>query len=188
MAINGTSLSAIDTSYLTSSPISASHYSTRHPPPQPPTEIVPRLFLSDISAAECISVLRNLGITHVLSAMPGLVALPPSVPVINLQISLQDNPFAELAEHLPRSTAFIMDALRDPHARVLVHCVQGVSRSTSIVCAYLIAQYGWSPQQAVAYVKSKRTHADPNPGFVSQLGEYADMLRRGGGDSRSRRR
>lgn len=181
-SIGLSSLSAIDTSFFSSShPSPSSHFGTRYPPTLPPTEVIPRLYLSDISAAESSSTLRALGITHIVSAMFGLVALPHGVPVQQLQIPLQDNPFAELAEHLPRSTAFIADALRDPHARVLVHCVQGISRSTSVVCAYLIAHYGWTPAQAVHYVKSKRSLADPNPGFVSQLGEYAASLRGGHG-------
>ncbi|CAL1705355.1 unnamed protein product [Somion occarium] len=173
------SLPTIDTSYYASSSVS-SPYGSRHPPPLPPTEVIPRLYLSDISAAENTSTLRSLGITHIVSAMLGLVVIPHGLPVQQLQIPLQDSPFAELAEHLPRTTAFIADALRDPHARVLVHCVQGISRSTSVVCAYLIAVYGWTPAQAVQYIKSKRSLADPNPGFVSQLGEYAASLQRGG--------
>jgi len=57
--------------------------------------------------------------------------------------------------------------------------MKGVSRSASIVAAYLMAVYGWTPQQAVHFVKSKRRTADPNSGFVAQLGEYAEALRRG---------
>ncbi|EIN07020.1 phosphotyrosine protein [Punctularia strigosozonata HHB-11173 SS5] len=146
------------------------------------SEIIPRLYISDISAAENPAVLRALGITHVLSAMRGTVALPPagSWPLMRaMQVQLEDNPFAELAAHLPATTAFVREALRDPSARVLVHCVQGVSRSASVVCAFLIAHYGWSPAQAVQYVKSKRASAEPNFGFVGQLQEYADKLRSG---------
>jgi len=143
----------------------------------PPTEIIPRLFVGDLNAAENAATLASLGITHVLSAMRGHVAIPPGLPVEVLQLPLQDSPFAELAGFLPRATAFLASALRNPHARVLVHCVQGVSRSSSVVCAFLIAQYGWMPEQAVQYVKSKRPNAEPNPGFVSQLREYADSLR-----------
>ncbi|KAI0080547.1 phosphatases II [Panus rudis PR-1116 ss-1] len=182
-----TSLSSLDTSaFYSSAPSPNSYYtSSRHPPPQPPTEIVPRLFVSDISAAESSSTLRSLGITHILSAMPGMVAVPRNPNLHHFQIPLQDNPFAELAAHLPQATAFISDALRDPQARVLVHCVQGISRSTSVVCAYLIAQYGWTPAQAVQYIKSKRSLADPNPGFVSQLGEFAESLRGSSGSNRA---
>ncbi|GJE96901.1 dual specificity protein phosphatase family protein [Phanerochaete sordida] len=143
-----------------------------------PTEIVPRVFLADLAAAEDANVLARLGITHVLSAMRGSVALPPSAPpLVCLQLPLQDSPFAELAEHLPRAAAFVADALADPRARVLVHCVQGVSRSASVVCAFLMHAYGWTPAQALQFVKSKRPSADPNAGFVAQLGEYHETLR-----------
>ncbi len=172
-------LTSLDTVYHAPSPATA-RYSAHHPPPQPPTEVVDRVYLSDISAAENPSTLISLGITHIVSAMPGHVAYPPGIPLRTMQIPIQDNPFAELAEHLPRTTAFITEALRDPNARVLVHCVQGVSRSTSVVCAYLIARCGFSPPEAVRYVKERRSQANPNPGFVSQLGEYADSLRGGG--------
>ncbi|CCM00506.1 uncharacterized protein FIBRA_02540 [Fibroporia radiculosa] len=145
-----------------------------------PTEIVPRLFISDICAAESAHTLVSLGITHVLSAMCGRVILPPALPLERLQIPLQDSPFSELANFLPSSTSFVSNALRDPNARVLVHCAQGVSRSSSVVCAYLIAKYGWSPEQALQYVKSKYSQADPNPGFVMQLGEYARSLQGAG--------
>ncbi|KAH8106907.1 protein-tyrosine phosphatase-like protein [Cristinia sonorae] len=176
-------LSAIDTSYYARSPASSgtSRFSAHYPPPLPPTEVVPRLFLADISAAENIATLSSLGITHVVSAMSGFVSLPVRIPSSHhLQLPLQDNPFAELAAHLPQATAFISQALSNPHARVLVHCVQGISRSSSVVAGYLVAT-GMSPADAVSFVKSKRSHADPNPGFVSQLGEYAESLRGNGG-------
>ncbi|KAG1863593.1 phosphotyrosine protein [Suillus subalutaceus] len=125
------------------------------------SEILPRLYVSDLSFAENPTALATLGITHILSAMRGY-----------------DLPFSELAAHLPSATAFIRSALHDPNARILVHCMEGVSRSTSVVCAFLISEYGWTPAQAIQYVKTRRRSAEPNFGFVQQLQEYADTLRR----------
>lgn len=151
----------------------------------PPTEIIPRLYVGDLAAAESPQVLATLGITHVLSATTGHVALPPSSALPHLaphhalqrlQLPLQDSPFSELAAFLPRATAWIAAALRDPGARVLVHCVQGVSRSSSVAAAFVIAHYGCTPEQAVQLVRTKRPCAQPNPGFVSQLGEYWQSL------------
>jgi protein-tyrosine phosphatase len=110
--------------------------------------------------------------------MRGTVYIPCDLRLRHSQVSIEDLPFAELAAHLPGTTTFIDDAMRDPNARILVHCMQGVSRSASVVAAYLMAVYGWTPQQAVQFVKSKRRIADPNSGFVAQLGEYAESLRR----------
>lgn len=52
--------------------------------------------------------------------------------------------------------------------RVLVHCVMGVSRSATLVLAFLMISEGLTLQEAVAAV---RPHRDvcPNPGFLQQL-------------------
>jgi len=141
------------------------------------TEIIPRLYISDLCSAENPVILTSLGITHVLSTMPGFIAIPPQLSLRHAQIPLDDFPFAELVEHLPKATSFLGEALRDPDARVLVHCVEGISRSVSVVCAFLMHLYGWAPMQAVQYVKSKHAKAEPNFGFVSQLHEYAEVIR-----------
>jgi predicted protein tyrosine phosphatase len=144
-----------------------------------PSEIVPRLYISDLAFAENPSLLATYRITHILSVLPDPVALPPNAHSIlgytpvRLQINIEDFPFAELAAHLPTTTAFIHDALKGhSEARVLVHCAEGISRSASVVAAFLMAQYGWTPGEAVGYVKEKRKIANPNFGFVKQLYEY----------------
>jgi len=146
------------------------------------SEIIPRLFISDLSFAENATCLSSCGITHIVSAISGSVLIPPESALQpqprHLQIKVEDFPFAELAAHLPVTTAWIREALRNPDARVLVHCAEGISRSVSVVAAFLIAQCGWTPSQAVQYIKSKRRAADPNFGFIQQLGEYAKSLKR----------
>jgi hypothetical protein len=48
----------------------------------------------------------------------------------------------------------------------------GISRSTTVVIAYLIATTEMTPFEALASVQSKRTFVRPNRGFMSQLLEY----------------
>lgn len=48
----------------------------------------------------------------------------------------------------------------------------GISRSTTVVLAYLIATSKMTPREALAAVRSKRTIVRPNRGFMSQLDEY----------------
>lgn len=142
------------------------------------SEIIPRVYVSDLSSAEDPAQLAAHGITHILSAMP--LARTPAAYLsrTHMVVPLQDTPFAELAGHLPATTAFIERALRShPNARVLVHCAMGASRSVSVVAAYLIARAGMGPAAAVAHVKARRAVAAPNWGFVMQLEEYARSLR-----------
>jgi predicted protein tyrosine phosphatase len=144
------------------------------------SEILPRLYISDLQTAEDPAALAALGITHVLSAMPGRVALSPALAAHAMQVPLHDAPFAELAAHLPRTTRYIARALRaSPDARVLVHCAMGASRSVAVVCGYLVAAHGLHPAQALELVRARRTAAAPNRGFVDQLHEYHRSLGQG---------
>jgi len=52
---------------------------------------------------------------------------------------------------------------------VIVHCAAGISRSSSLVIAYLMIENRWSYEAAYNYVKSKRSIINPNIGFVKQL-------------------
>jgi hypothetical protein len=48
----------------------------------------------------------------------------------------------------------------------------GISRSSTVVIAYLIATTNMTPREALTFVQSKRTIVRPNRGFMSQLQEY----------------
>ncbi|KAH8827365.1 protein-tyrosine phosphatase-like protein [Flagelloscypha sp. PMI_526] len=132
--------------------------------------------------------LSKYGITHILSTLSDKVKVPSGsvmkrkIDIKHKQIHIDDLPFAELIGFFPETTSFISEALApssldaEKDNKVLVHCHEGISRSTSVVSAYLMQKYGMSPQEALAYVKSKRRVADPNLGFVQQLNEYRDQL------------
>ncbi|EDV18649.1 uncharacterized protein TRIADDRAFT_9723, partial [Trichoplax adhaerens] len=55
---------------------------------------------------------------------------------------------------------------------VLVHCVCGVSRSVTVVAAYLMAISNMSWRQSLNAVKASRTQANPNSGFRRQLMKF----------------
>ncbi|XP_048173005.1 dual specificity protein phosphatase-like isoform X1 [Corvus hawaiiensis] len=58
----------------------------------------------------------------------------------------------------------------------LVHCLAGVSRSTTILVAYLmtVTELGW--QSCLAATKAVRSYASPNAGFQQQLQDYERTL------------
>ncbi|CAN1167694.1 Protein-tyrosine-phosphatase MKP1 [Linum perenne] len=59
--------------------------------------------------------------------------------------------------------------VREQGVKVLVHCCQGVSRSNSLVIAYLMWREGQSFEDAFQYVKAARGVTNPNMGFACQL-------------------
>lgn len=52
-----------------------------------------------------------------------------------MRISIEDVDYADLLSHLPAACRFIDQAMRDG-GTVLVHCVQGLSRSAAVIAAY----------------------------------------------------
>ena len=91
------------------------------------------LIRHSLQAALSSSHRSGLGITHVLSVCPEHPAGPEDNN--HLCIPVQDSEFENLLVHLPIACRFIQDAI-DVGGRVLVHCVMGISRSATVICAY----------------------------------------------------
>lgn len=86
-------------------------------------------------------------------------------------VPLDDTPAQRLVPPSPALQAamqFIHECVSS-NAPVLVNCAMGVSRSPSVVIAYLMTYQSMSFDEAYRIVSSGRPAANPNPGFVSQL-------------------
>ena len=79
--------------------------------------------------------------------------------------------------HLPRIVAAIDQHLSAGQG-VLVHCYAGVSRSASVVAAYLMAKEGLTPAQAMARIRRLKPETfQPSPTFLRPLQAFAATLR-----------
>eukprot|EP00826_Nyctotherus_ovalis_P048353 TRINITY_DN5681_c0_g1_i1.p1 TRINITY_DN5681_c0_g1~~TRINITY_DN5681_c0_g1_i1.p1 ORF type:complete len:115 (-),score=6.30 TRINITY_DN5681_c0_g1_i1:44-388(-) len=85
--------------------------------------------------------------------------------------TLEDN----LLPHFDPAADFIRSVI-EAGKGVLVRCSAGVSRSTSVVIAYLMKWEKLKYDEAFRLVQSKRQIVDPNPSFVKQLKQYEQML------------
>eukprot|EP01129_Flabellula_baltica_P002508 TRINITY_DN12321_c0_g1_i1.p1 TRINITY_DN12321_c0_g1~~TRINITY_DN12321_c0_g1_i1.p1 ORF type:complete len:233 (-),score=45.85 TRINITY_DN12321_c0_g1_i1:36-734(-) len=56
---------------------------------------------------------------------------------------------------------------------VSVHCAMGKTRSTTVVCCYLMVKEGMNAEEALAYCQEKRPVADPSEAFKRQLREFS---------------
>jgi len=55
---------------------------------------------------------------------------------------------------------------------VLIHCALGISRSPSVIIAYMIKYGGYTCQNALERLKQIRHYIQPNINFIQQLIEY----------------
>ena len=133
----------------------------------PMHEIEEGLFLGSLEGARNRELLRSNGITYVLSFLDNFRYFEKQAGLEYHQIEISDSPGADILKHVPESVSFISNSLKN--GRVLVHCAAGVSRSASIVIAYIMIKYNYTFDVAKAFVKSKRGCVWPNGGFQRQI-------------------
>lgn len=126
--------------------------------------------------AECVArnreSLREAGITHVINCVGFLYPAYFSPELEYRTLYLQDTPAEDITCILYDVFDYIQAAVGDgtaPAGRVLVHCSQGVSRSVSLIIAYLMWRDGSPYEEVFASVKAARGIANPNIGFVCQV-------------------
>ncbi|KAM8776194.1 dual specificity protein phosphatase 13A isoform 2-T2 [Rhynchonycteris naso] len=137
-------------------------------------EVWPNLFLGDAYAARDKSKLTQLGITHVMNVAAGKFQVDTGakfyhgMPVEYYGIEADDNPFFDLSVYFLPAARYIRTALSVPQGRVLVHCAMGVSRSATIVLAFLMIYENMTLVEAIQKVQAHRNIC-PNSGFLRQL-------------------
>lgn len=140
-------------------------------------EIYTNLFLGNLTAATDISWLKQANISHILTvdSFPLPRKVQDSLPNITLKfIQIADMPREDLLTHFESSYQFIDNAITGA-GKILVHCYFGVSRSATLVIAYVMKKYNLSFSNAFETVKDKRRFVGPNAGFLAQLKLYEDM-------------
>jgi protein-tyrosine phosphatase len=88
------------------------------------------------------------------------------------RIPIADRIDTDISLHFNNVFQFLDDALKNPNNKILVHCQAGISRSSTLVIAYLMYSRNWTIDQAYLHVKSKRKRIHPNKGFARQLLQY----------------
>ncbi|XP_051727016.1 dual specificity protein phosphatase 22-A isoform X2 [Ctenopharyngodon idella] len=132
-------------------------------------KVVDGLYLGNIRDSENRDSLSHNGITHILSVCNN--AKPVLEDMTYLCINAADASSQNLSQHFKESIRFIHECRLNGGA-CLVHCLAGVSRSTTVVVAYLmtVTSYGW--EECLTAVKAVRSFVGPNYGFQQQLQEF----------------
>lgn len=146
----------------------------------PIDHIIDNIYLGDYRAADETSILREHGITHIINCAINLPEQHKDK-FDYFSLKLRDNITQSLTEAIKISLDFIKKSQNEnqnligegkedvQERKVFIHCRQGVSRSASIVLAYMILEKNMTYKEALEYLVAKRNVVKPNPFFEEQL-------------------
>ena len=166
-----------------------------------PSLVIPGLFLGSAQTASDRRVFEMLGIRRVVNITENVPNYfeDTGAGIQYLNIAITDAPDAaeSLASALQGAIEFVAETINEADSAdsrsppcekqsaelpasavslgnrdaVLVHCEFGVSRSASVVIAYLMQKNGWSFEKSYDFLQTRRPKVKPNLGF-------RDVLRR----------
>ncbi|KAJ9095727.1 hypothetical protein QFC20_006594 [Naganishia adeliensis] len=129
-------------------------------------EIVDGLWIGDVVAARDGKALQEAGITAILTLLRQKMP-PPPPGILTLPIPIDDTPDADILCHLDGCGE--ENEKGGKRGAVLVHCQAGMSRSATVVAAYLMKTLNIPPEEAVEMIREKRPVVYPSETFREQL-------------------
>lgn len=138
-------------------------------------EVYPGIYMGDYTLTQNKAVLLELGISHVVNCSQGSGSREVSTNASYYRgssikyhgIKALDSPTYNMMPHFNAASEFVEKALKKG-GKVFVHCYKGVSRSATIVIAYLMLKCNIDLEDAVKMIRAKRK-IHPNDGFIRQL-------------------
>lgn len=142
-----------------------------------PSEILLNfLYLGDLTDARNESKIRDLGITHIVNVTTEIPNFIQSLPKIDyFNINVNDTPRDNISAKFMDAINFI-ENVRKINGKVLVHCAMGISRSATIVLAYIMYTQKINLDTAYQLVKSRRHIISPNTGFLGALLKFSENI------------
>ena len=144
---------------------------------QPPSEyidkITDKIYLGDIEGANDFNYLTKEKITHILSLIDINLQIPSTIGIEHKLIEIEDEENQNLIKHIKECFRYIENS-----KKIFIHCMCGISRSPSIVIAYLMWKAHCSYYDAYFFVKNRRKFICPNDGFVEQLKLFEKLIKK----------
>ena len=141
------------------------------------SSILPNLYISSMKASSDAKLLDTLKISAIINLAP--VSCPNYLEKYTdftyLTIYEEDRPDTDLYQYFDITFRFIERYSKT--SGVLVHCAAGISRSSTIIIAYVMKKLDLSFCEAFDYVQRRHPNTDPNIGFICQLQQYEKQIK-----------
>jgi protein-tyrosine phosphatase len=141
------------------------------------SEILPqKLYLGSLDDAMNIDWIKNNNIKDVITVITGIdtESLTNSLSKINVKCHVFD--ICDTSTQNLSSLFQTLFDIIDSSTSVLVHCGMGISRSATVVLAYLMYSQKMYLDDAMRFVLKSRLCIFPNDGFIVQLIEFENKI------------
>ena len=139
------------------------------------TEIINRIFIGSYQNAKNYEELEKNNIKYILNCASECKNLFEDK-IKYLKLDIKDQNDFPIQDYFEKGIQFIIDSLNNNDGNILIHCMEGKSRSTTLLMAYLIKCQNENTNSAYKILKSKRQLTMPNLGFMYKLREYEKTL------------
>lgn len=153
-----------------------------------PSKITESIWLGSYKDSSYHDELTKLGITHILNVAKECSHDNGVQNIIVKKFNIVDHSDSNIHLIFDEAHKFINECL-ESKGKILIHCQQGISRSTTVLISYLM-KYGFisldntkyepsgSYESVSQYVRSCRSIVSPNLGFVFTLCEFEKELKK----------
>ncbi|KAJ1157738.1 hypothetical protein NDU88_010438 [Pleurodeles waltl] len=143
------------------------------------TSILPFLFLGNEHDAQDLETMQRMNIEYIVNVTTHLPLYHYEKGIFNYKrLPATDSNKQNLRQYFEEAFEFIEEAHQCGKG-LLIHCQAGVSRSATIVIAYLMKHTRMTMTDAYKFVKGKRPIISPNLNFMGQLLEFEEDLNNG---------
>jgi dual specificity phosphatase 12 len=144
----------------------------------PAKQIIPNLWIGSEGDSRNPSFFKQHNIRLVVNATRNIpVTTSPDVRAYRIPVNDDPSENATMLEHFPIVVVVIDDVLNFDKG-VLVHCRAGMQRSAAVVAAYLMWKRGYTANQALEFINSRKHETFwPVPTFEQALRAWETTLR-----------
>ena len=124
--------------------------------------------------ASNVRELQKCKITLIVCCAKGIKKVfPVEFKYVNLDIL--DSEKDDIKKYFEESYKFIDEGINN-NGNVLIHCHAGISRSSTILIAYIMKSKKMKLDKVLDILRAKREKVNPNSGFIEQLKKYEKEL------------
>ena len=129
--------------------------------------IIDNLYLGGCFSAMNWDLLCTYNITNIINVTEDVPNIYKELDYLNIQLK-DDGEDKFTKEELDKCIVYINN---NQNKNILVHCMFGRSRSTTIILYYIIKKYKYTINDAIELIKSKRYYINPSINFIENIEE-----------------